>query len=492
MSALLHSLSARLVVTLAVLFILVGIFFVFLMGSMTERYQQEVAQKLNQELAGHIVAERLLLRDGRVDKEGLEHIFHMLMVINPAIEVYLLDPAGRVLAFAAPHGKVKRETVDLVPVQAFLGGAHSLPILGDDPRNPDRQKVFSAAPLKQNGKLQGYLYVILGGESYENIAHMLQDSYVMKLNAGVVASGLVFALLLAMLFFTVLTRRLRRLTRSMDTFRRTGQVPAPETQVTRGDELDDLRTSFEDMAQRITEQMERLQENDSLRRELVANVSHDLRTPLASLQSHLETLRIKEDELDAAEKQRYLEIALQNISRLNTLVNQLFELAKLDANEVTPEYEPFALPELVQDVVHKFQLRAEQEDIELVPDIANTTIPFVVADIGLIERVLDNLLDNALRHTPRGGTVTVSLTPNHGHVTVQVRDTGHGIGEQDLPYVFDRFYKGSQNARTRGGAGLGLAIVQRILELHGSVIHAASQNNAGTAFSFDLPCRRAA
>jgi signal transduction histidine kinase len=416
----------------------------------------------------------------------------MLMVINPAIEVYLLDPAGKILAFAAPHGKVKRGAVNLEPVQHFLEGNSALPVLGDDPRDRERQKVFSAAPVMQGDSLQGYLYVILGGESYENVAHMLQDSYVMKLNAGVVVSGLVGALLLAILFFNVLTRRLTGLTRAMDRFRRTGQVPVLESAPARGDEVDQLRLSFEEMARRIGEQMVRLQETDRLRRELVADVSHDLRTPLASLQSHLETLRIKEAELDEEDKRRYLEIAVQNIAHLGTLVNKLFELAKLDANEVRPECEPFALPELVQDVVHKFQLRAEQQGIELQHDVANTAIPFVLADIGLIERVLDNLLDNALRHTPSGGTVTISLFPATDHVTVQVRNTGQGISERDLPYVFDRFYKGSRNVRSRGGAGLGLAIVQRILELHGSVIHADSQHTADTTFTFNLPSGGAA
>ncbi|MDZ7751989.1 MAG: HAMP domain-containing sensor histidine kinase [Gammaproteobacteria bacterium] len=490
MPAVLHSLSARLALLLAAMFVLVGIFFVLVMASMTDGYQQEVAQKLNRDLAEQMVAERLLLRDGRVDREGLEHIFHMLMVINPAIEVYLLDSAGHILAFSAPPGEVKREAVDLAPVHAFLGGTRSLPIRGDDPRSRSGRKVFSAAPVEQGSELQGYLYVVLGGQSYENIVDMLRGSYVLKLAAAVVVAGLVFALLLAMLLFTVLTRRLRLLARAIDAFRKTGLVPALAPAARHGDEIDQLRASFEDMAARITGQMERLQENDRLRRAMVANVSHDLRTPLASLQSHLETLRIKESELGGEEKRRYLEIALQNITRLNTLVYELFELAKLDANEVTPECEPFALPELVQDVVQKFELRAEQEGIDLVQDIASTTIPFVVADIGLIERVLDNLLDNALHHTPAGGQVTVSLTPARDHVTVQVRDTGQGIAEHDLPYVFERFYKGSRNPRSQGGAGLGLAIVQRILALHGSVIQATSQSDAGTAFTFDLPSRR--
>jgi two-component system, OmpR family, sensor kinase len=482
------NLYSKLAIALAVLCTLVGLFFALLIGVTTTNYQQEITQHLNQDLAEHIIAERLLLKDGKVDQEALEHIFHMMMVINPKIELYLLDPGGRVLSFSAPPGKVVRHSIDLEPVLQYLGGDVSLPLAGDDPRDAQRRKVFSVAPIEQHGELEGYLYVILGGEQYDSINEMLAGSYVMRVSAAIGLAGLVFALLAGMVLFAVLTRRLRRLARAMEAFRRDSLFDGqPEPRIVTGDELDRMRVSFNEMAARITEQMEKLQHTDSMRRELVANVSHDLRTPLASLQGYLETLRLKEDDLGDEDRRHYLDIAFKHSTRLGELVAELFELAKLDANEVKPNIEPFSLPELVQDVLQKFELRARENHIRLISQIAQT-IPFVEGDIALIERVLDNLLENALRFTPANGSITISLVPHSNVVSVEIADTGCGIEPRHLPYVFDRFYKADdEHRRESAGSGLGLAIARRILELHGSIIRAASEYKSGAAFTFDLP-----
>ena len=482
------NLYSKLAIVLAALCTLVGLFFAWLIGATTANYQQEIAQQLNRDLAQHIIAERLLLKDGRVDQEALESIFHMMMVINPKIELYLLDPAGRILSFSAPPGKVVRHSIDLGPVRRFLGGNASLPLAGDDPRDVERHKVFSVAPIEQNGELQGYLYVILGGEQYDSINEMLAGSYVMRVSAAIGLAGLVFALLAGLALFALLTRRLRLLARAMDAFRRDSLYDgSQEIAATHGDELDRMTLSFNQMAARISEQMEKLRQTDTMRRELVANVSHDLRTPLASLQGYLETLRLKEAELGDEERRHYLDIAFKHSTRLGELVSELFELAKLDANEVKPNIEPFSLPELVQDVMQKFELRASENNVKLVSNIAQT-IPFVEGDIALIERVLDNLLENALRYTPADGSITVSIVPHLQVVTVEIADTGCGIEPQHLPYVFDRFYKADgEHRRESTGSGLGLAIARRILELHGSIIRAASEYKSGAAFTFDLP-----
>ena len=489
MKPLLHlNLYSKLAIVLAALCTLVGLFFAFLIGATTANYQQEITQQLNRDLAAHIIAERLLLKDGRVDQEALENIFHMMMVINPKIELYLLDPAGRVLSYSAPPGKVVRRHVDLTPEQRFLAGEVSLPLAGDDPRDTQRRKVFSVAPIELYGVLEGYLYVILGGEQYDSIHEMLAGSYVMRVSAAIGLAGLVFALLAGMLLFALLTRRLRLLARAMDEFRRDSLFDGQsEPRAVTGDELDRMKVSFNEMAARITEQMEKLRHTDAQRRELVANVSHDLRTPLASLQGYIETLRLKESELDDIERRRYLDIAFKHSTRLGELVAELFELAKLDANEVKPNIEPFSLPELVQDVMQKFELRASESGIKLVSQIAQT-IPFVEGDIALIERVLDNLLENALRYTPANGSITVSIVPHSSVVSVEIADTGCGIEPQHLPYVFDRFYKADgEHRKESAGSGLGLAIARRILELHGSIIRAASEYKSGAAFTFDLP-----
>jgi signal transduction histidine kinase len=236
---------------------------------------------------------------------------------------------------------------------------------------------------------------------------------------------------------------------------------------------------------RIHDSNEELRQLHRVKDQFLANVSHDLRTPLASLQGYLDTLLLKEGQLTPEEQRRFIEIASKHSERLGKLVEELFELAKLDA-QVTPiKVESFSMAELVQDVVQKFQLRAQQNGVALEAGV-RPDLPLVRGDIALMERVLENLIDNAIRHTPAGGSVTVSLVPENGRFAVRVADTGRGISEEHLPHIFDRFYRVSDSATRGGGAGLGLAIAKRILELHGTTLSAESAVDRGTTFTFEL------
>jgi hypothetical protein len=229
-----------------------------------------------------------------------------------------------------------------------------------------------------------------------------------------------------------------------------------------------------------------LRQADTQRREMVSNVSHDLRTPLAALQGYLETLTMKEGQLTPEEQRNYLAVATRHGERLTKLVSELFELAKLEARDVPLHSEPFSLGELVQDVALKFQLTAQNNGLRLETDFA-PDLPFVSADIGMIERVLENLIENALRYTPAGGVITLALAPAKGKIVVEVRDTGRGIAAQDLPHIFERYYRAENQPETPGSAGLGLAITRRILELHDTTIQVSSTPEHGTTFTFSLP-----
>jgi PAS domain S-box-containing protein len=228
-------------------------------------------------------------------------------------------------------------------------------------------------------------------------------------------------------------------------------------------------------------------ENVYLRRDLIANVSHDLRTPLAALHGYLETLIVKGDELAPETRRGYLETAARQSAHLGTLIAELFELVKLDFKGFEIHPEPAQLGDLAQDVLQKFQLDADKKGVALRAEIA-LHLPLVEADISLIERVLDNLIGNALRHTPPGGSVTLAVTAHDGAVRIRVADSGGGIPPAELPHIFERFYRVDRSrSRGTGGAGLGLAIVKRIVELHGAQIEAQSAPDKGAAFSFALP-----
>lgn len=490
------TLYGKLATVLIGLFCLIGAGTILLTIYTTKLYFQEVNQKLNQTLAERIVSEKILMQEGQVNETALEEIFHSLMVINPSIEVYLLDAEGAVLNYSAPPSKVKRQWISLDPLERFLSGAEDFPILGDDPRDLTRKKIFSAFPVQTlGGEIEGYLYVILGGEEFDSVAQMLEGSYILRVSTWAVVATLLFALLTALLIFKLLTRRLRTLALTIETFRRDdfseqsdlSRISSFRPSTTqRRDEIDKLGTTFIQMADRIHQQVRQLKQTDQLRRELIANVSHDLRTPLTSLQGYLETLSLKEGTLSPEEQRKYLGIATAHSKQLGKLIAELFELTKLNSQEMRPHIEPFSLSELVQDVVQKLKLVAEKKQVNLqTNNLAD--LPFVSGDIGLIERVLENLIENAIRHTPESGTVTVALNLEDEEIVARVSDTGCGIDPEALPHIFDRYYQDEHNQqRNSTGAGLGLAITKRILELHGSTIEAHSILKGGATFTFRL------
>jgi two-component system, OmpR family, sensor kinase len=485
----------KLAVVLVGLFCLIGVLYIQLTLYTTRLYFQEVNQKLNRTLADNLATEKILMEDGRVNEKALQDIFHMLMVVNPGIEVYLLDPNGTILAFSAPPGKVKRQKVAKAPLRSFLNKTDAFPILGDDPRDLKRHKVFSVAPIPLKGQLNGYLYVILGGEGFDTVVEMLQGSYILRLSIWAAAGGLLFALLTGLLLFFRLTLRLRRLTADMETFRQSDFSEYPDYLSSfkggSGDEIDRLGSIFSQMAERIIHLIKELRHIDTLRRELVTNITHDLRTPLTSLRGYLETLFLKEGELTLDEQRDYLAIAIKHSKQLGKLVSELFELAKLDSPDVQVHMESFSMGELMQDIVQKFHLIAEEKKIRLQANFGED-LPFVFADIGLIERVFENLIENAIRYTPENGSITIATVLKGESLMVQVSDTGSGIGSADLPRLFDRScLLKRERPKDAEGAGLGLAITKRILELHGSDIKADSVVAVGTTFTFTLPLHRA-
>jgi signal transduction histidine kinase len=241
------------------------------------------------------------------------------------------------------------------------------------------------------------------------------------------------------------------------------------------------------MADTIVENIKKLKQKDMLRRELSANISHDLRSPLASIEGYIETILMKEESIERKERKKYLHVTLENLKLLNGLVEELFELSNLDAKQVRPKIESFSLTELTQDVNMKLKPRANDLEVDLVPRVPEK-LYFVKADIGMIERVMTNLLDNALKYSPAGSSVIVRIDKRNEQVRYSVSDSGPGISEEDLPFIFDRYFTGTRgHGRGRGGSGLGLAISKKILELHGSMIRVNCGKEKGCTFYFELP-----
>ena len=455
-------------------------------------YHEELSQRLNASLAMYVVNAEPLIVDGTVNHEALAELANRAMVINPTAEIYLLAPDGSILGHGLSPDDVRIDRVDMVPVRNLLTESTPLPIKGTDPKSPGSTKIFSVFPVTEESNPDvpaGYVYVVLGGSQYEAIAEQVAGSDRQRVVAAAFGLLVLTAFVAGALLFSYLTRRLRKLTSDVSRFTDSQfdeDLPVASAEVPR-DEIDQLRNACHYMAATIREQLDNLQENDRLRRELVTNISHDLRTPLATMQGYIETLIIKDESLDAATRRQYLDTARKHSVHLGRLIQDLFELAMLDASRVSPAFEQFSLTELVQDVVQEFGLQAGEKNVSLQVDPPGGDVS-VVADISLIQRVLENLVGNALRYTPDGGKVSISVHSGVDGVGVSVADTGPGISKDALPHIFDRFYQAKQAGGDSGGSmGLGLAIAKRILELHGSEIRVISEEQRGTEFRFELP-----
>lgn len=506
----LRTLHGKLSLVLLGLLCLLGVGCIFFTCYITRDYNEETNQNLNRtlatNLAQHLEDQNLLteklITDPKTKQRAWAEISR-LMVLNPEIDIYVLDERGKILGYSPKPGKVISKSVSLQPIQKFLSREMHLPIRGDDPCNPDRSKVFSVASLplpvgstpnvEKTNALRGYMYIILGGDEHEMSAATLASSYILRLSLWTILGLLLATFLAAALLFAFLTRRLRRLARAMENFQQ--HLPngehseKPLENGAARDEIERLENSFLQLSSRISAQVEKLERADTHRREAVSNVSHDLRTPLAALQAYLETLLMKEGRLQPEEQRGYLQSALSHSERLGKLITSLFELAKLDSQEMQPTLENFSLAELVQDVVQQSHLPAEQKGVRFETHCSGD-LPFVRGDIGLVERLLENLIENALRHTPSGGTVTLALQRMADKIVVQVRDDGEGISKEDLPHIFERSYRaknGPDETTESDNAGLGLAIAKRIAELHGSSLQVESALGKGAMFFFGLP-----
>ncbi len=502
---------------------------------MSRQYLNEVTQVANRGLARQIAeakAERLVTDDGRLSTRGLEELLHWMMVVHPGPHFYVLDLRGEIIAFDPTAGEPTRDQVALAPVRRYLdrerldqhrarrapvephhpeqtasGKGPIKTILGDDPRAPGKPTVFSVSPLPAEGEPMGYLYIVLRPQSMETLSESLRGSYILQLTVRNAAAYLLVTLVLGLVVFYRLTRPLRRLaervdrmspaipTHSDDPAPPPDTPPVPDTATPDapgkrfvGDEVKWLEQRFDAMGERLHRHLDEAEKLDRLRRDLFANVSHDLRTPIATLRGYLETLALGDEALTPEQRAEYLAIALRHSERLSRLVNELLELSKLDSHSVAPNLERFQIGELIQDNTQRFRLRAEKIGVALKADI-NPDAPAVLADLGLMERALENLIGNALRHTDAGGSVTVAARPHGDRLRISVADTGCGIAEKDLPHIFERF-NGSRHLSSgrlsTAGTGLGLAITQRIAELHRSELKVESVVGEGTTFSFEL------
>lgn len=477
-----NSLFWRLSLFFLILQLIISAVNIYITHSSSIKYSQETSQKLNRSVAERVATYTKPFINGSLNDVEVKKLFHNVMVLNPSVEVYLLDNQGKILSYYAPFGKVKLDSLNLKPIRSFIQ-KKDIFIKAEDPRNPGVKKVFSAAKIVDNQNQVGFIYIILASEEFTDVTDMLANNFQIKLASKATLITFIASIIIGLLVILYLTKNVNKISKAVNRFKE-GDIDSRIKLKSKG-ELSVLADNIDSMADTIVKNINEIKSVEKLRKELISNISHDLRTPLTSLQGYAETLVLMDDELDKKTKLKYLNTILFSTERIKRMVDDLFEISKLEANQVKTNKESFSINELLSDIVMKYDLIAKSKSINFEVEMFEKNT-LVFADITLIDRVFQNLLDNALKHTKEGGKVLISIkNSNTNSIEAIIKDAGVGISSEELPYIFDRYRKGMAN--NKEGTGLGLAIVKKILDLHKIDLKVESQLNKGTSFSFNLP-----
>ena len=485
--------TTRLALALALAVLLLGFggFVAVLSRDVVSEHQDEALRLLSKGLAQHIVEhwpEITVADRDQADREARGALLSMLMVVNPGVQVYLLDPDGHVSAYIGQPGMVRRDQVDLGPVRRFLAGA-PLPLRGSDPMGSAKPRLFSAAmfpPRASDVRPPGYLYIVLDGAPRDLAAAQISDRRIWRGAITVTAAGLLAVLAVGLFVFHRLTQPLQRLATRISAYSAGRTVAGAPSGLGVGDEVQAIDAAFGEMTRRIEAQARREREQSHAHRETMASVAHDLRTPLTALHGHLEALG---GALLAAQedRQHVLATALAQSDKVRRLSQQLFELAALQSGDQPLHTERFRLDELVTDTVQKFCVSRRPYPVRLGGPASGPLE--IVGDLHLIERALTNLIENALRHAATPTPVLVSLRPAGDVVHILVEDHGPGLpAELSLRLERGQSVRDPPIPRPGGSiGGLGLAIAQRVAILHGGTLRAFTASDHGTRLCLALP-----
>ncbi|TDF37451.1 HAMP domain-containing histidine kinase [Alteromonadaceae bacterium M269] len=482
----------RLAISVVGVFMLVIGLFLWWSSHLQMNTQLHAQQLLHADLAQELVKNYPELNRANEQPQRVNTILSDLSRLMPGFEFYLLDTTGQVTHRVENSAPLERDKVDLTPIQGFISNDKSSAIRGDDPLHSDTGKVFSAASLASEQGMQGYLYVIIGGKQYDSVVSMLNDDKSMQRWALFVAISLMLLLGLLLALFRYFTAPLRSLSKAMQAVTSADFTPDAvqkgkmSWEAQSSNEVHKLGTAFNNTLDHIHSQFEELQQLDSMRREMLANLAHDLRTPLAKLQGYMEMLQTSSASLNDEQRARYVSVCRRSAQNLQQLINQMFEYTYLETGQYYLEKEAFPVAELIYDVVAKFQEQAQERSLEIVINPSQFNYQ-VYTDMGKLERVLSNIIDNAIRHTNKGGKIEIRVYEESGRVRFDVIDNGIGISELDIPKIFDpRFQAENTNVEDGTHAGLGLPISKKLLTLLDSDIRVESELGKGTRFTFGL------
>jgi len=389
--------------------------------------------------------------------------------LHPGEYVFAILADGRVSGERTPPPAIVHDTV--LGYLRTPGHPNSIP-------EAWTQSQYKAAPLMVNGQLVGTLGIV------PPTALAAYGPQIAVIGAVLLLGG---ALISTVVIFRPVRSRIQDLRRAADLLR-SGDLTA-RAREEGADEVAELAHAFNSMADELAARAAAVETSDRRRRQLIADVSHELMTPLTAVLGHLETLTMAEVRLNDEQRLRQVAITAREAKRLERLISDLLEAARLEAGGGGLELQQVATRDLFEEVIAHHEYDCRVKNIQMVASVAQGAERFE-GDPFRLEQALENITTNAIRHTPSGGGIELKGEALGGTIVLTVSDTGEGISPEHLPLIFDRFYKA---ASTKGvaarGSGLGLSIVKAIVTRHGGRVSASSTLGKGTTIRIELPVR---
>jgi len=441
-------------------FSLIGLFVNFLLEKQFENYVIDKIAQRNSDIVASLES-RYEDWGGKWDEAGLENLG--VSALGDSLMLRVSDAEGTVLWDAMNHNSGMCASIIQNLAENMQG--HNAGFSGGY-----EEKIF---PVMVGQNVVGSVIIGYYGPYYytDNDIHFLNSLNQLLLLATIIAAAVSFV------FGAILAKRLSSPISRV--IRTAGQISQGKYE----DRIHERSSTREiaELTQAINTLAESLSKQEQLRRRLTADVAHELRTPTANLQSHIEAMIDGVWELDTAR----LESCHEETVRISKLVSDLENLARFEADNLILNKRNFDLPRLIKKIEKSFESDISAKKIHVTEQLP---VPGIYADEDKIEQVLVNLISNALKYTPEGGSVEIRSVENAQSIVISVKDSGIGIGAEDLPYVFERFYRADKSRnRATGGSGIGLAIVKTLVEAHGGVVSVESTPGTGSEFKITLP-----
>lgn len=431
-------------------FFLTGLVYVVTSSSLSQYALQQVQTQAHLNVATTLIEDHQLVKQGQLNQQAIEQTFHRYMLLNPKLQIYLLDKQGNILKFAADAKKIKHLQVDIQPIQTFLNRSdNTQTILGDDPRSLTIPQPFSVAKLPINSDSpMVYLYVVIKDSIEAESNRLLQESLFLELAGYAFLLSLVIGLGLTLMLFHKQIQRLTQLSNSVSVFKKDLNTPI-STPVNINDELDQLHADVSDLSQQIGSQLQQIEENSDKKRFMLSSLSHDLRTPLTNLLGYIEqTAKTQQNDI-------YLDKAYENGLKLQHYLDQLFDFAKLDMHDFQLQKMELSFSEFCFDLCSRYQQASHDWQLNIDQNHLYCFDPIY------LERAIGNLLKNAKRYGE--GQVKINLTQTDDWIIIEVCNQGKSL-QSKLRHLqtFEAF--AIENCQ---GTGPGLSITDAIVTKHG-------------------------